>query len=289
MEHAVRAYAKINITLDVVGKMPDGYHEMKMIMESVSLYDSIKIRTVRGQTISLNTNLPYLPIDSRNIAVKAAKLFLEKMGIRNQGLHIDILKSIPVCAGMAGGSSNAAAVLRCLNKMFDSKLKVSELQKMSEKLGSDVPYCVAGGTVLAQGRGEKLTVLKPMPRCPIVICKPNFSVSTPELFSMLDCDRIHYRPDTKGVIDSLENGDIEGIARRMYNVFEDVPHKGRKEITAIKSSMIDGGAIGAAMSGTGPTVFGLFEDKKRAEKTARYLRKSYVDVFLVNNIKRLDV
>jgi len=190
---------------------------------------------------------------------------------------------------MAGGSSDAAAVLRGLNEMLETKLSASGLEKMAEKLGSDVPYCIAGGTVLAQGRGEKLTVLEPMPECHIVICKPAFSVSTPEFFSLIDGVHICHRPDTDGVIEALKDRDLAGIARRMYNVFEDVPHRGRQKVKGIKASLLDNGAIGAAMSGTGPAVFGLFEDREKAKRAFEALKKNYRDVFLTENIKRLNV
>lgn len=289
MEHAERAFAKLNITLDVVRKLPDGYHELKMIMESVALYDKVVIKLDKGQGISVKTNLSYLPNNDSNIAAKAAKLFFQEQGIKGYKAHIDIKKRIPVCAGMAGGSSDAAAVLRGLNEVLGTKLSAGQLEKMGEKLGSDVPYCIAGGTVLSCGRGERLTALEPMPKCSIVICKPIFSVSTPEFFSRIDCERIRNRPDTDGVIEALKNHDLRSVARRMYNVFEDVPHRGRKEIADIKASLLDNGAIGAAMSGTGPSVFGLFDDRKSAEKAYKVLSRSYRDVFLTENIRRLKV
>lgn len=289
MEHTVKAYAKINVTLDVIGKLPDGYHEMKMVMESVSLFDDIKIRVTEGQGVSVITNLPYLPRDGRNIAVKAARLFLDELDFSGKKVNLNIFKRIPVSAGMGGGSSNGAAVLRGLNEMLGTGLRAGDLEKLGERLGSDVPYCIAGGTVLAMGRGEKLSSLSPMPRCPIVLCKPAFSVSTPELFSLLDCDKIRHRPDTDGVIEALEACDLTGIAHRLYNVFEDVPHSGRQEIMDIKTVMLDCGALGAAMSGTGPTVFGLFDDKRKAERATALLKKSYRDTFLTHNIERLNV
>lgn len=289
MEHIVRAYAKINITLDVVGKMPGGYHEMKMVMESISLCDDIVIKVSDGQGIHIQTNLPYLPRDGRNIAVKAAGLFLQRLELTRKRVDLNILKRIPVSAGLAGGSSNGAAVLRGLNEMLGTGLSASDLEKMGEELGSDVPYCIAGGTALAGGRGEKLSNLSPMPRCTIVICKPDFSVSTPELFAKLDCDKIRHRPDTDGVIAALEEGNLTGVARRLYNIFEDVPHSGRKEIAGIKVVMLDCGAMGAAMSGTGPTVYGIFDDEKKAERAVRTLKKSYRDTFLAQNIGRINV
>ena len=283
MELLIRANAKLNITLDVVGKLPDGYHDMKMVMESVALCDDITIRIGEGHGVTVRSDLSYLPTDKRNIALRAAELFMQETGLK-KSIHLNIVKRIPVCAGMAGGSTDAAAVLRGLNRLFRTGLSRLELERMGECLGSDVPYCIAGGTALAEGRGERLTPLKQLPICHVVVCKPGFSVSTPALFSKLDCDRIRHRPDTQGVMDALEQGDLAGVARRMYNVFESVLTRGRDEVEAIKATLLDHGALGAAMSGTGPAVFGLYDDRKSAAAAAASLRGSYKDVFLTKNI-----
>lgn len=289
MELMEKAYAKINISLDVAGKMADGYHELKMVMESVSLYDDVKVRVDSGKGVNASTNLSYLPTDERNIAVKAAQLFFTEMKIQNKKAEIKIFKRIPVCAGLAGGSSDAAAVLRALNRMLGTGLSSDELEKMGERLGSDVPYCVAGGTMLAQGRGEQLTPLPAMPRCAIVVCKPAFSVSTSGIFSKLECEKIRHRPDTRGIIEALEKHSLAEIAHRVYNVFEDLPYKGKREIMEIKEAVLSLGAIGAAMSGTGPAVFGIFDDEEKACAAMDTLSKKHKDTFLTNNIERLKV
>jgi len=202
--------------------------------------------------------------------------YWEARGRTRQGLDIHIEKSIPVCAGMAGGSSDAAAVLRALNDADPAPLSAMELARVGELVGSDVPYCVLGGTALAEGRGEVLTPLPPLPRCWVVVCKPDFPISTPELFARIDSVRLRCRPDTEGAIAALREGDLGGVARRMYNVFEDVlPERQRTRVADIKNVLIQCGALGANMSGTGPTAFGLFDDRSRAEEAyARLLEIS---------------
>lgn len=288
MELLIYANAKLNITLDVVGKLNDGYHAVKMVMESVALCDDITIRIGEGNGVTARSNLPYLPADRRNIAVRAAELFMEETGIR-KSVSLRIVKRIPVCAGMAGGSADAAAVLRGLDRLFRTNLGRAGLERLGSLLGSDVPYCVAGGTALAEGRGERLTPLSKLSPCHVVICKPDFSISTPDLFSKLDCERIRNRPDTQGVLDALTRQDLSGVARRMYNVFEDVLTRGRSEVEAIKAKLLDHGALGAAMSGTGPTVFGLYQDRPSAAAAAAALREHYTEVFLTKNIPALEV
>ncbi len=290
MEINVNAYAKLNISLDVISKMENGYHEMKMVMQSVSLCDDIKIACAEGSgKIHMKTNRNYLPNDDRNIAVKAARVFCEETGISGYDISIDILKRIPVCAGLGGGSSDAAAVLRAMNTLFDTKLTARRLEVMGEKLGSDVPYCVAGGTVLAQGRGEILSDLPALPECSVVICKPAFSISTPELFSRIKCDKIKCRPDTEGLLKALETGDLKDAARRTYNVFEDVLVQGAEEIAMIKNTLYDYRAIGAAMSGTGSAVFGLFENEADAKEAYNVLKSKYKECFLTKTIGKIEI
>lgn len=289
MEIRVKAFAKLNISLDVVGRLESGYHAMRMVMESVALCDDIRIECQPGEGIAVRTNLSYLPSDDRNIAAAAARLFLRETGISGKGLAVDIHKRIPVCAGMAGGSSDAAAVLRGLNSMLRTGLSRSDLELMGARLGSDVPYCVAGGTALAEERGERLTPLPAMPGCHIVICKPKFPVSTPKLFSRLDMGKIRNRPDTAGIIKGLETGNLREIARRMYNVFEDVLCQEKEDVQMIKSTLLHYEALGAVMSGTGPAVFGVFDDPQKARKAFAALRSVYKDCFLTKNIGTLDV
>lgn len=277
----VSAPAKLNLTLDILGTRPDGYHEMYMVMQSVSLYDHVSLSLDSPGGIRAESGLSFLPRDKGNLAVAAALAFRERAGQNWQDLRISIDKHIPVCAGTAGGSSDAAAVLRGLNTLTERGFSPVELAEIGEAVGSDVPYCVIGGTALAQGRGEQLSPLPSLPPCHIVLCKPPFSISTPELFKAWDRKKGRLHPDTKGVLEALEKGDLMGIARRMYNVFEEVlsPYQ-RREIESIKNILLQGGALGAVMSGSGPTVFGLFDNESAAGETVQQLQKDYQDVFL---------
>lgn len=280
-----RACAKINLTLDVLGKRGDGYHDLAMVMQSVSLADIVTISETDHPELTLSTNLGFLPGTDKNIAAVAARAFAEYTGVSLAGLHIHLDKQIPVCAGTAGGSSDGAAVLRGLNLWFQTGLSLLELARIGEKVGSDVPYCVLGCTALAEGRGEKLKVLPALPDCHIVLCKPNFSVSTPELFRKVDEVKVRYRPDTAGVLEALDNGDLPGICRRMFNVFEQVlPSARRAVVEEIKNTMLTHGALGACMSGTGPTVFGIFDNATQAEAACAELSESYRETFLTRNV-----
>ena len=283
-----RAYAKINLSLDVLARMEDGYHSMEMVMQSVSLCDDIHIALNDSGNVLLRTNLSYLPSDNRNIAVKAAEAFFSASGIKNTGAEIRLVKRIPVCAGMGGGSSDGAAVLRGLNRHFGYVLSPKELESIGARLGSDVPFCIYGGTDFCTGRGEKLEALKPMPDCHILICKPRFAISTQELFSKIDCRKIKCRPATKGMLNAIETGSLSGIARRMYNVFEDVLGRSRESIDRIKSVMLDYGAMGAVMTGTGSAVFGIFVDGERAKVCKKELQADFPECFLAKPVKRLS-
>lgn len=274
------AWAKLNLTLDVLGKRPDGYHELCMVMQSVALSDTVTIRQ-GGAGISVRSNLEFLPTGPTNLAASAAIRLCEAAGRDWNGLEIVLEKHIPVCAGLAGGSSDAAAVLRGLNRHLGLNYSLQELAKIGEQVGSDVPYCVYGGTMLARGRGEVLTPLPPLPWCYVVLCKPRYSISTPELFRRIDGVRLTCRPDTAGMEQALQAGDLAGVARRMYNVFEDVlPRPAGTAVAEIKRTLIETGALGACMSGTGPTVFGLFETLDRAWDACIALRREYQEVFL---------
>lgn len=278
----VFAYAKLNLSLDVLDKRPDGYHDMKMVMQTVTLRDRLALEAGTGAPLEMRSNLGFLPADEHNLAAAAALALCRETETDPGGLSIRLEKTIPVCAGMAGGSADAAAVLRGLNGLLGLRLSQARLEEIGALVGSDVPYCVGGGTALAEGRGEVLTPLPPLPHCHVVLCKPAFSVSTPELFKALDGCRIRRRPDTAGLIGALTAGDLPGVARRMYNVFEDVlPQRRYQEICAIKNSLIQHGALGASMSGTGPTVFGLFDRQSAAEAAWAALRPLYQETFLV--------
>lgn len=277
------AYAKLNLSLDILRRRDDGYHDLTMVMQSVALCDGLTL-SAGEPGVRVRTNLSYLPDDGHNLAAVAAQKFGEETGW-SPALDIVLEKHIPVCAGMAGGSSDAAAVLRALNELTGAGLAPSRLCEIGALCGSDVPYCVMGGTALAEGRGEVLTPLPPLPRCPVVVCKPSFSVSTPELFSCVDVRKITSRPDTKGILDALERGDLPGVARRMYNVFEDVLPKAKGEtVRAIKEKLIDCGALGAVMTGSGPTVFGLFGSAESAQSAYDLLRQQYRDTFLTETV-----
>ncbi|NLL46302.1 MAG: 4-(cytidine 5'-diphospho)-2-C-methyl-D-erythritol kinase [Clostridiales bacterium] len=289
MELREKAYAKLNFGLDVLRRREDGYHELLTVMQSVSLCDEITLRLSGGESISADANLKYLPKGEKNIAVRAALLFFETTGIPIQGGEIEIIKNIPVCAGMAGGSTDAAAVLRALNRAFSTGLGRSDLEEMAYKLGSDVPFCLRGGTVLCRGRGEIMTDLPPIPKCWAVICKPPFSISTSELFAIIDCGKIRNRPDMDGLIKAIEQGDVERIARRVYNVFEDVLPPQYSEVGVIKAKLIDYGALGASMTGTGPSVFGLFKDPDTAGRAYDLLKKQYRECYLAVTTEKLDV
>ena len=279
----VSAYAKLNLTLDILRKREDGYHDLQMVMQSIDLCDTLTVTPADGQG-KTSTNLSYLPTDGRNLAQMAAAAFRDATGTDLQ-VDISIEKRIPVCAGMAGGSSDGAAVLRAMNSLTGADLPTERLAEIGQAVGSDVPYCVMGGTALAEGRGEILTPLPPLPHCYVVVCKPAFSVSTPQLFSRVDVRKIIRRPDTAGLLAALEAGDLPGAARRMYNVFEDVLEPRRRhEIDSIKAALIDCGALGAAMTGSGPTVFGLFDSQPEAEAAKNRLSELYHDVFLCQTV-----
>ena len=278
-----KAYAKLNLTLDILRRREDGYHDMQMVMQAIDLADELDISPAQGEG-AMSTTLSYLPQDGRNLAQLAAQAFREATG---SDLQVDIAidKRIPVCAGMAGGSSDAAAVLRAMDALTGAGLSPERLAEIGQAVGSDVPYCVMGGTALAEGRGEILTPLPPLPPCHVVVCKPPFPISTPQLFSRVDVRKIVRRPDTAGLLAALEAGDLVEVARRMYNVFEDVLEPRRQnEICAIKAALIDCGALGASMTGSGPTVFGLFDDQEAAQTAYEQLRGSYQDVFLCRTL-----
>ena len=284
-ELTIPAYAKINLTLDVLGKRPDGYHDLSMVMQSVSLADQVIIRETGEEGFTLKTDLGFLPGADKNIAGVAARAFARHTGVDLSGLEIELQKHIPVCAGTAGGSSDGAAVLRGLNRWFSCGLSLRHLAEIGEEVGSDVPYCVLGCTALAEGRGEKLTCLPALPDCHIVLCKPGFSVSTPELFRRIDELKLRFHPDTAGVLAALEEGDLAGVSRRMFNVFEEaLPAQRRAVVEEIKSTLLSRGALGACRSGTGPTVFGIFDNAESAQSVADELKQSYAETFLTKNV-----
>ena len=271
----IRSYAKINLSLDVLRRREDGYHDLKMIMHSVNLYDKISITAHKKGGITIRTNLPYLPVNEKNHVYRAAQLFFEYTNLRCGGLFIQIQKHIPVSAGLAGGSSNAAAALKGLNYMYGAGLSNTILAELGKRVGADVPYCIYGGTMLAEGIGEQLTPLPRMPKMPIVLAKPPVNLSTPAVFKALSVSSIRLHPDTKGMIEALRMQNSEGLARRMYNVLEDPAQVVMKQMGAgdlvsdLKHIMLDYGALGTLMSGSGPTVFGLFDREEKARQRPR--------------------
>ena len=281
----IQAFAKLNLTLDILGKREDGYHDLRMVMQSITLADTLTLEENQGEGLRVSANLRFLPTGEKNLAAAAALRFWEALGREPEDLDIRIEKRIPVCAGMAGGSSDAAAVLRALNQRSGDPFSPKELARLGERVGSDVPYCVLGGTALAEGRGEVLTPLAPLPRCWVVACKPDFPISTPELFAQADRVKLRRRPDTAGLVAALEAGDLGGVARRMYNVFEDVlPARLYTRVAEIKNVLIQCGALGANMSGSGPTAFGLFDRLEAAQEARACLAQRYRDTFLCETV-----
>lgn len=268
----LKALAKINLGLDVLGRRDNGYHDVRMIMQSIYLYDNVKIEKKDTPGIEVMTNLKYLPLDDKNIAYKAAKLLMEEFDIQ-EGIRISLDKHIPVAAGLAGGSSNAAAVLFGMNKMFGLHLSQEELMKRGVQLGADVPYCIMRGTVLAEGIGEELTHLPQMPKCTILIAKPPISVSTKVVYEALDALEVVDHPDIDGIINGLKAGSLDEVAAHMGNVLENVTIQDYPVIEEIKDVMKECGAVGAMMSGSGPTVFGIFKERKNAKKAQSMIRE----------------
>ncbi len=273
---------KINIALDVVGKREDGYHLLKMIMQTVDLYDVIEITKIDSD-IKLICNKPYVPIDERNLAYKAAKLFKETYNIED-GVSINLTKNIPVSAGMAGGSTDAAGVLKLMNRIFNINASDEELRALGLKLGADVPYCINGGTALCEGIGEKITQLKPFNDKIVVIVKPPFGVSTKEVYKDFDLSKVIFHPRTEDIIRAMENDDIHFVSNNMKNLLENVTLRKHRVILNIKESMRSYDALGTMMSGSGPTVFAFFDDMLKAQICYDEMKKKYKDVFLSRTI-----
>lgn len=269
----LKAYGKINLALDVLGRREDGYHEVRMIMQTVGLHDRIDIYRRKEPGIGIRTNLFYLPVNEQNLAHKAARLLMEEFGIR-EGVSIHLRKFIPVSAGMAGGSADAAAVLFGINKMFGLGLSVKELMERGVTLGADIPYCLLRGTALSEGIGEKLTSLPPMPQCQVLIAKPGISVSTKVVYEKLDAMdlRKEDHPDIDGMIEAIRRRDLLDVSSRFGNVLELVTAGTYPVISQIEQVMKDYGAVNAMMSGSGPTVFGLFMNPGAAQEAYEALR-----------------
>ncbi|MCD7709598.1 MAG: 4-(cytidine 5'-diphospho)-2-C-methyl-D-erythritol kinase [Clostridiales bacterium] len=264
-EITLKAHAKINLGLDVLGEREDGYHEVRMVMQSLSLCDVLLIKKTNDREIKIQTNLASLPLDGDNLVYQAAKLLMDEFGI-GCGVEVSLEKMIPVAAGMAGGSSDAAATLRGMNELFSLGLSKEGLMERGLKLGADIPYCVMGGTALAEGIGEKLTALPPMVKCPVLVVKPGVSVSTKSVYQNLNLDNVTH-PDIDAIISCIENKNLGGICAHIGNVLESVTIPQHPVIAQIKELMVKSGAKAALMSGSGPSVFGIFEDESLARNT----------------------
>ncbi|MBR6762581.1 MAG: 4-(cytidine 5'-diphospho)-2-C-methyl-D-erythritol kinase [Clostridia bacterium] len=273
------AKAKINLSLDITGIRENGYHELCMLMQSVELYDTVRLE--RDDMISVRTNLYYLPVNRQNIAYRIAERFFEKTGITG-GARISITKRIPVAAGLAGGSTDGAAVLKGLNRLYETGLTMEEMCELALPVGSDIPFCLRGGTMLTEGIGEKLTRVPSIPKCHILLCKPSFGISTEAAFREFDTREKAEHPNTPLLLKALAEGDLETLAGNMKNVLADMARPNHRDIGAIEERMKADGALGAVMSGSGPTVFGIFRDKEAALKSYHTMRKSYREVFLAS-------
>ena len=277
----LKSRAKINLSIDVLGKRQDGYHLVEMIMQTIDLYDLIEINEKDNDQITIKSTSDEIPLDCNNLVYKAANLIKKTFNI-NKGVEIHIKKNIPVAAGMAGGSSNAAAVLVGLNKLWNLNLSNQQLEKIGLKLGADVPFCINGGAVLASGIGEELTPIKGLTKdvC-ILVCKPDLFVSTKEVYECIDSKDIDKRPNNKFLIECLKNEDTRQLAENMFNVLEGVTMDKHPVIQQIKDIMTNNRALGAMISGSGPTVFGLYENREDAVKCKAILEKQFKQTFVV--------
>lgn len=268
----IKSYGKINLGLDVLRKREDGYHEVRMIMQTVGLYDSLTMEKIPEDEIHMTCNLYFLPTDERNLVVRAIAMMKEKYHI-SSGVKVELSKRIPVAAGMAGGSSNCAAALKGMNQLFELHLSEKELCELGVTLGADVPYCIMGGTALAEGIGEKLTKLPAMPRCSILIAKPGISVSTGFVYENLKLDEAMVHPDIDGMVKDIDNKDLRGLCDKLSNVLETVTIPNYPIISEVKDFLVEHGAISSLMSGSGPTIFGIFDNKKTAYKALKAMKK----------------
>ncbi|WP_352417619.1 4-(cytidine 5'-diphospho)-2-C-methyl-D-erythritol kinase [Clostridium tertium] len=278
----MKAYAKVNISLDIVGKREDGYHLLEMIMQSIDLYDEIVIEKQKKE-ITIKCNKPYVPTDERNLAYKAAQLFIEKYNI-DSGVNINIKKNIPVCAGLAGGSTDAATVLKIMNSLFNINASDEELMILGLKLGADVPYCIKGGTALCKGIGEEVTALKGFKDKVIVLVKPPFGVSTNSVYQEFNIEKARNHPNTNLIIDAINNDNLKMVCDNMKNLLENVTLRKHKILINIKEEMRHNGAMGTMMSGSGPTVFAFFDDMLKAQRCFEKMKEKYSDVFITRTI-----
>ena len=269
----INAPAKINIGLDVIRRREDGYHEVRMIMQTINLFDRLEIKKIKESAIKIHTNLFFLPVNENNLVYKAAKLLIDEFGIQ-EGVSVGLTKKIPVAAGMAGGSTDAAAMLFGMNRLFGLGLSKKQLMERGVKIGADVPYCIMRGTALAEGIGDKLSPLPAMVKCPVLIAKPQISVSTKFVYQNLKLDDKTVHPDIDRLIEDIRNKDLKAVSDHMGNVLESVTIPNYPVISQIKEQMMDSGAVGSMMSGSGPTVFGLFDDSRTAQLAFGKIKRS---------------
>ena len=258
-----KAYAKINLGLDVLRRREDGYHEVKMVMQTVDLYDVLLVSKKEEDTITISTQREEIPVNEENLIYKAIKLMKDQYGFEG-GVHVELVKNIPIAAGMAGGSTDAAAAMRAVNELFELNRPVEELEKHAVKIGADVPYCIQGGTVLSEGIGEVLTKLPNAPQCILLIAKPDIMVSTKYVYENLNLPELKKHPDIDLMVEAIREGDAEKMLEPMDNVLATVTEEKYEIIKEIKQTMKRNGAIKAMMSGSGPTVFGIFETMVQA-------------------------
>lgn len=279
MKVTVNCPAKINLSLDVVGKREDGYHDVEMVMQTVFLFDVVTVEK-KGAGITLSCNFPYVPTDEKNVAFRAALEFFSYTKTENPGIHINIKKKIPVAAGLAGGSTDAAGVLLALNRLFDTELKQEELKFIGTKIGADVPFCIQGGTALCRGLGELITPLPSLSPCYFVLVKPPESVSTPRIYNLIDQKPITAHPFTNELIKSIESRDIRLMSRYLFNVMEAVTEKICRHVPTIRTMLSNFSPLGIVMSGSGPTVYAVFESEEQANKCLKEMTKTYSQSFL---------
>lgn len=284
MSVKVKAYAKINLMLDIISTRKDGYHDLFMIMQSINLYDTVTISETKSKKITITCNIDDIPLDEKNIAYKAADAFFKANKIKNKGINIDIVKRIPHQAGLAGGSADGAAVLVALNELLGTNLSDDELCDIGVKIGADVPFCIKGGTLLAQGIGDVLHKVKPLRKCFILIAKPDYGVNTGKAYALFDSNGKVHTPDKFGMLCAMQNRDLNEICAKMENAFEqfiEVPNK-----VDIKEVMRNNGALGFCMSGSGPTVFGIFDEKEKAEKAGDELAAYAKDIAVTTPVNK---
>ena len=279
------APAKVNLALDILDTRPDGYHDMKMVMQTISLCDTVSVEeTAAG--FELQTDGDFIPAGKKTLEQWAAEAFFEAIGQPMPGLRVTLEKVTPAYAGLGGGSADVAALLRILRDTYAPGLPAEELERIGFTVGSDMPFCVRGGTALAEGRGEVLTDLTPLPDCWFVLCKPDFGIPTPSLFARVDGGELTHRPDINGMRLALETGDLPGVAARLGNVFEGVLPEEYHEVFHIKKRLMELSALNAAMSGSGPTVFGVFAEQETARRAAEVLKETYQQTYLAMPVKK---